>query len=93
MGRLGRNLRERASDFGSRQQLRAGEFEAINKAVGIIFSGLEKSTVEEDDLDLCLRWFWWSLAMIPLCYVVLMLIGGWKEATSSSKRLGRLRGT
>ncbi len=66
------------------------------KAVfGILFWAIasEKYTGEEDDLDLIVRWFGWSLAMIPLCYVVLMLIGGWKEATSSSKRLGRLRGT
>jgi len=31
--------------------------------------------------DLSVRWFWWALAMLPFCYVVLALIGGLNEAT------------
>jgi hypothetical protein len=53
--------------------------------------------VEVDDLDQSVRWFWWSLVRIPLCYVVLMLIVGLNEATSeqpplAATRLGRLSG-
>merc|ERR1712078_591622 len=31
--------------------------------------------------DLSVRWFWWALAMLPFCYVVLALVGGLNEAT------------
>jgi len=32
--------------------------------------------------DLTVRWFWWALAMLPFCYVVMTLVGGLNEATS-----------
>jgi len=32
--------------------------------------------------DLSVRWFWWALAMLPFCYVVMTLVGGLNEATS-----------
>ena len=32
--------------------------------------------------DLTVRWFWWYLAMVPFCYVVLMLVVGLNEATT-----------
>jgi len=32
--------------------------------------------------DLGVRWFWWALAMVPFCYVVLTLVSGLGEATS-----------
>jgi len=31
--------------------------------------------------DLVVRWFWWALAMVPFCYVVLTLINGLNDAT------------
>ncbi len=54
--------------------------------------------MEEDYLDRCLRWFWWSLAMIPFCYVVLMLRLGLDKAASKQplwlpRGLCRLSGT
>ena len=36
-------------------------------------------------------WFWWSLAMIPFCYVVLMLRVGLDEATSKQPPLAATR--
>merc|ERR1711957_141764 len=30
--------------------------------------------------DLTVRWFWWALAMLPFCYVVMTLVGGLNEA-------------
>ena len=41
----------------------------------------EKLTVGGDGLDRSVPRFWWSMAMIPLCYVVLLLIVGLNEAT------------
>jgi len=32
--------------------------------------------------DLFVRWFWWALAMVPFCFVVMTLVGGLDEATS-----------
>jgi bacteriorhodopsin len=32
--------------------------------------------------DLLVRWFWWALAMLPFCYVVMTLVGGLNEATA-----------
>ncbi len=50
-----------------------------------------KLTVEEDDLDRSVRWFWWSVATIPLCYVLLMLIVGLNEETSKQPPLAATR--
>ncbi len=53
--------------------------DVVAKAVfGILIWAIasEGYTLEEDDLDLNVRWCWWSLAMIPFCYVGLMLIVG-----------------
>ena len=58
---------------------------------GILYGNIasEKYTVEEDGLDLSMRGFGWFLAMIPLCYVVvvLLLIVGLDEATSKQPPL------
>jgi hypothetical protein len=62
--------------------------DVVAKAVfGILFGAIasEKLTVEEEGLDLSVRWFGWSSAVIPLGYVGLMLIGGWKKATSKQR--------
>ena len=61
--------------------------------LGILYGTIasEKYTVEEDGLDLSMRGFGWSLAMIPLCYVVLMLIVGLDEATSKQPPLAATR--
>ena len=62
--------------------------DVVAKAVfGILFGAIasEKLTVEEEGLDLSVRWFGWSLAVIPLGYVVLMLIVVWKVATSKQR--------
>ena len=51
--------------------------DVVARAVfGILFGTIvsEKYTVEEDGLDLSMRGFGWSLAMIPLCYVVVVLL-------------------
>merc|ERR1712013_594391 len=32
--------------------------------------------------NLAVRWFWWALAMIPFCYVVITLVTGLAGATS-----------
>jgi len=50
-----------------------------------------KLTVDETDLDRSVRWFWWSVATIPLCYVVLMLIVGLNEETSKQPPLAATR--
>jgi bacteriorhodopsin len=33
--------------------------------------------------DLSVRWFWWQLAMVPFCIVVLVLVGGLHKATAN----------
>ena len=32
--------------------------------------------------NLAVRWFWWSMAMIPFCYVVMTLVSGLNDATA-----------
>ena len=32
--------------------------------------------------DLGVRWFWWAMAMIPFCYVVMTLVSGLNDATA-----------
>merc|ERR1712150_216178 len=32
--------------------------------------------------DLAVRWFWWAMAMIPFCYVVMTLVNGLNDATA-----------
>merc|ERR1712217_637375 len=32
--------------------------------------------------DLLVRWFWWAMAMIPFCYVVMTLVSGLNDATA-----------
>jgi len=32
--------------------------------------------------DLSTRWFWWAMAMVPFCYVVVTLVFGLDEATA-----------
>jgi len=32
--------------------------------------------------DLAVRWFWWAMAMIPFCYVVITLVSGLNDATA-----------
>jgi len=32
--------------------------------------------------NLAVRWFWWTMAMIPFCYVVMTLVGGLNDATA-----------
>merc|ERR1712107_701677 len=32
--------------------------------------------------NLAVRWFWWTMAMIPFCYVVMTLVGGLSDATA-----------
>ena len=62
--------------------------DVVAKAVfGILFGAIasEWYTLEEDDLGMSVQWFWWSLAMIPFCYVGLMLIVGWKVASSKQR--------
>ncbi len=42
--------------------------DVVAKAVfGILIGAIAsvKHTLVEDDLDLCVRWFWWSFAMFP----------------------------
>ena len=68
--------------------------DVVVKAVfGILIWAIasEGYTLEEDDLDLNVRWFWWSLAMIPFCYVVLMLRLGSNKATSKQPSLAATR--
>jgi hypothetical protein len=68
--------------------------DVVAKAVCDILIGAiasEKYTMEEDDLDLSVRWLWRSLAMIPFCYVVLMLSVGLNEATTKQPPLAATR--
>ena len=32
--------------------------------------------------NLAVRWFWWAMAMIPFCYVVMTLVSGLNDATA-----------
>merc|ERR1712085_240658 len=32
--------------------------------------------------NLAIRWFWWAMAMIPFCYVVMTLVSGLNDATA-----------
>merc|ERR1712194_823260 len=32
--------------------------------------------------NLAIRWFWWAMAMIPFCYVVITLVSGLNDATA-----------
>ena len=68
--------------------------DVVEKGVfGILICAIAsvKLTVEEDDLDRSVRWFWWSVATIPLCYVLLMLIVGLNEETSKQPPLAATR--